>query len=94
MLNKRRQIPKKHLLNDFVCMKFKTRPNSSIVKEIRAVVDYGRGAAVGYGTDRRNKDSLWMMDMLWILSKVLAIQTYPVIKTVNYTFKLCAFHCM
>ena len=94
MLNKRRQIPEKHLLNDFVCMKFKTRPNSSIVKEIRAVVDYGRGVAVGYRQTGEIKTLFGMVDMPWILSKVLAIQTYPVIKTVNYTFKLCVFHCM
>ena len=44
MLNKRRQIPKKYLLNDLACIKFKNRPNSSTVKEIRAVVDYAQGA--------------------------------------------------
>lgn len=59
MLNKRRQIPNKYLLNDLTCMKFKNRPNSSIVKEIRAVVDYGWGVGGWRLTDRRNKDSLW-----------------------------------
>lgn len=47
MLNKRRQIANKYLLNDLTCMKFKNRPNSSIImKEIRAVVDYGWGLGV------------------------------------------------
>ena len=59
MLNKRRQIPKKYLLNDLACIKFKNRPNSSTVKEIRTVVDYAQGARGRRLTDRRNKDSLW-----------------------------------
>ena len=80
MLNKRRQIPKKYLLNDLACIKFKNRPNSSTVKEIRAMVDYGQGARAGRLTGEI-KTLFGVMDMPWILNKVLATQTYPVIKT-------------